>query len=97
MLKEQTKFAFELNKVVEKLYNAVAEDLEVIADDAPACIESMPKTFAIFNQLESLSYQLLKEKLCFDDVFCNSLCSDISFDEFWEMWGRVLENAKKYN
>lgn len=96
MLKEQAKFAFELNAAVEELYTAVAEDLEALDDNAEAHIESMPKTFACYNKISHMACVLLKKNLCFDDMFINSLCDDISFDDFWNMWGNVLENTEKY-
>ena len=96
MNKAQAKFAFELNTAVEELYTAVAEDLGALDNNAEAHIESMQKTFACYNKLANMACRLLKKDLCFDDVFLNSLCDDISFDDFWKIWGNVLENAQKY-
>ena len=96
MLKEKTRFAFELNAAAEELYTAVAQDLEALNNNAEAHIESMPKTFACYNKIANMASKLLKQNLCFDDMFINSLCDDISFEEFWEMWGRVFEKAEKY-
>jgi hypothetical protein len=97
MVKEQAKFAFELNAAIEELYNAVAEDLNAMGGYVEPHIEALPKTFECYSKISNMAYKLLKENLCFDDIFLNSLCADIPFDDFWKMWGNVLENAEKYN